>query len=532
MDARMKSKTINKLAAALLLISLGLGALVAGWMDPAAFWTGWAAAAFLLMLCIALVWAGWRLAGGGRALAWMVILAFALRLGGGLLLEWGLPRFGYIEKHQLAGYVFADSYARDNQAFTLAQSDRSLGAAFTQEFVTDQYGGLLSLSALVYRYLSPDEHRPYLILILSAGVAAFGIPFLYAAVRRRWGEKVARLAGWILVLYPESVLLGASQMREPYLITFSAIAFWSVVAWPQRRAWAGMAASLAGLLLFSSRAAIPVAGVCAVWFLLERFRPAGAPEEPARPGSRPWRGLAWLGVALAVVAVAAVSWKWLLGNFAWDAYQTTSNSYWVKYILDSLPASLRETLRIPFLVGYGLAQPVLPAALMDPAPLLWQVVGVLRAAGWYALAPFLIYSVLAAFKTEDKGERRVMLWFAIVALAWVVISSFRAGGSQWDNPRYRTILLPWMALLAGWAYAWAQAHKDPWLARILAVEGIFLLFFTEWYFSRYSNNLIPRLPFGVMVGLIVVLSLGVVVGGWFWDRSRGQRSLTQPPEPL
>jgi peptidoglycan/LPS O-acetylase OafA/YrhL len=173
----------------------------------------------------------------------------------------------------------------------------------------------------------------------------------------------------------------------------------------------------------------------------------------------------------------------------------------------------------------------MPAALVDPAPLIWRIVGILRAAGWYALAPFLIYSILAAFKVQDKGERQEMLWFAGVALVWVVVSSFRAGGSQWDNPRYRTILLPWMALLAGWAYTWARARLDPWLVRILAVEGIFLLFFTEWYFSRYTR-LIPRPPFWVVTGLIVIFSLGVVVGGWLRDRSRSRRALTQPPEPL
>lgn len=514
----------------LILASLGVGAGIASWMDPGSWWAAWIASVPLLLVCFTLMWAVWKLAGAGRILAWMVILAFAIRLATGLLLEWGLPRFGYDESNQKAGYVFADAYGRDHEAFLLAQSGRPLGSAFRQEFVTDQYGGLLSLSALVYRSLSPNVQRPYLILILAAGAAALGVPFFYAAVRRRWGEKAARLAGWILVLYPESVLLGSSQMREPFLISLAAVAFWSVVTWPRRRAWVGLAASLVGLLLISSRAAVPILGVCLVWFLLERFSPPGYPGGGGRQSAHSSRWLIWLGLGLAGVAVAVVSWKWLQANFDWGSYQTMANSYWVKYILEALPESLRKAVQIPFVVGYGLAQPVLPAALVDPAPFIWQSIGILRAAGWYALAPFLVYSLFAAWKAQNTLDRRVLLWFWVITMVWVLVSSYRTGGSQWDNPRYRTMLLPWMALLAGWSYGWARAHRDPWLWRCLAVEGIFLLFFSEWYVSRYTQ-LIPRLPFGVMVAVIVILTLAVIVGGWVSDRFR-RRSLTQPPDPL
>jgi hypothetical protein len=535
MGAKMSSyvKSITFLLAA----SLGIGAILAAWTGTGSFIISWLGCGLLLFICLTLMWASWRAAGGGRLLAWMVILAFALRLAAGLALEWGLPRFGYDEQNQKAGYVFADAYGRDHEALALARSGRSLGAAFSQEFVTDQYGGLLSLSALVYRALSPDAHRPYLILILTAGVAALGVPFFYSAVRRRWGGKTAALAGWVLALYPESILLGSSQMREPFLITFSVIAFWSVIAWPRRRAWVGGIASLAGLLLFSYRAAAPIIGLCAVWCLLEfTCRSKWVSHSDAAKGlprrSIRWSWLLGLGVVLAGIGVAAASWAWLVGNFDWDSYQTMTNSYWMTYILGSLPPRLAEIGRLPFVVVYGMAQPVLPAAFLDPAPLIWQVIGVLRALGWYALAPFLIYSVLAALRSQgvtlrpqDVADRRILLWFSIVAVVWVVISSYRAGGSQWDNPRYRTMLLPWMAFLAGWSYTWARTRRDPWLLRFLAVEGVFLLFFSEWYVSRYTK-LIPRLPFTVMVVVIIVLSLAILLGGWAWDRFRPKRSLT------
>ena len=104
-------------------------------------------------------------------------------------------------------------------------------------------------------------------------------------------------------------------------------------------------------------------------------------------------------------------------------------------------------------------------------------------------------------------------------IVWVVLSSARGGGDVWDNPRYRTIFLPWLALLGAWAWRWAVEHKDAWLPRLLAVEAIFMLFFTQWYMSRYLR-LWRKLPFWQMVIAIVVVS-GVVFGGsWLWDRRR------------
>jgi len=71
--------------------------------------------------------------------------------------------------------------------------------------------------------------------------------------------------------------------------------------------------------------------------------------------------------------------------------------------------------------------------------------------------------------------------------------------------------------LAAWAISWARARQDRWLGRWLLIEGIFLGFFTEWYISRYYS-FIGNLPFWLMVLLIIVLSAGVLVGGWLWDR--------------
>jgi hypothetical protein len=210
---------------------------------------------------------GWRRPGAGLDDA----LAFLLRLAAGIGLSTALPHWGYPKAEQQAGYLFKDAYNRDYQAWSLAQSSQPLWASFREEFVTDQYGGVLALSALVYRYISPDAHRPFLILILGAFVFALGVPFLVQAARLRWSARIAVLAGWIYVLYPDAIFFASAQMREPFLIGLAAVAFWGVLAWNRRRsaAAAALGISLLVMALISSRVAGAVAGFLGLLFLLE-----------------------------------------------------------------------------------------------------------------------------------------------------------------------------------------------------------------------------------------------------------------------
>ena len=104
-------------------------------------------------------------------------VSFALRLVIGIILFAALPVYGYDEAPPNNGYLYLDAYARDTDAWQLASSGDSLLSAFQNEFRTDQYGGLLSLSAAIYRTFSPDAHRPLLILILTSFFTALGFPF-------------------------------------------------------------------------------------------------------------------------------------------------------------------------------------------------------------------------------------------------------------------------------------------------------------------------------------------------------------------
>lgn len=503
----MRKRLIFSLLSALL-----IGALVSALSIGTDFWRGWLAAGLLAFVCVLALVGAWRWAGGGRALAWMVALAFVLRLGVGMGASLAVQVYGYDEKVQKAGYLFSDAYTRDLDAWALAQSDKPAWSSFGQDFVSDQYGGAIALSTTLYRALSPDAHRRFLILILTAALPALGLVFLRQAVSRRWGQAVGDTAGWLMALYPEGILLGAAQLREPFLIGLACTAFWAVFAWRdnRRRALAVFAAVMLLMALFSWRVAAAVLGVLLIFAWLEYLD-----DLP----SRRWKTAGWIGLGAAALLVAALSWGWMASASAWDAALTQSGSGWIQKIIKEIGGGLR----VPFLTVYGLAQPVLPAILVDDAAAVWKVIGLLRAAGWYALAPFLLYAFFACFKAQPARDRRLLVGAAAAVLLWLVISSARAGGDQWDNPRYRTIFLPWMALLAAWGWHWARTTRDIWLKLWIGAEVIFVTFFTAWYISRYTG-LFGRLPFWVMVGLILALSAALMLLGWWWGQHR--RGLT------
>lgn len=529
-------------------VSLALGAGLSA-LQPGDWVIGGLAFSFVFLLSFSALTMAVRWGGGGRILAWMVAIAFVLRLAVSVGLYLALPVDGYDEPDDNAGYVFTDAHRRDNQSWELADSGGRIINAFSQKYAYDQYGGLLAFGALAYRYLSPDVQRPLLLVLLSAFVAALGIPFLWKAASLQWNEKLAQAAGWIFALYPESVLLGGAAMREPYLMTFSAFVLWGFVEWHLRAersdpnggrsrhlpdlpsksravpgsAWIWLGLGLLGMLLVSPPVALVTLVTLAGWIFFS-----------SENGRVPW----W---AIAVILVLFVAGLFLLsavvnregnlgggtpvgvlGSFLrevnkWGMHQIESGSGWVQKLFDEMPA----WMRLPFVMLYGVFQPVLPAALVEPTTLTWRILGILRAAGWYALLPALLFAGLAGAGSGSARERKVWLWLWAVAWTWVLFTALRGGGDQWDNPRYRTILFLWQALLAGQAWVWWRETRNPWFTRVLLGELAFLMVFSQWYASRYFHWG-GQMGFGGMVGLILGLWAVIGVGGWWWDR-RGSR---------
>lgn len=512
---------------------LPLGALAAAilaFASPGNFWMGWLAYCALLIPGLFLLVLAWRRAGSERFVFWAMGLALFLRLAAALTFSTLLPLIGYETDEQNAGYVFTDAFRRDTQAWELARSEDSLLEAFNQKHYSDQYGGLLALSALTYRTLSPEAHRPLLITLLAALTAALGVPFFWRAARRVAGNRSARLAVWIFALYPESILQGSAQMREPFLITFVSLAFCGLLEWQvsRRRDWLWVVIGLAGMLLVSPGIALVTLIILAGWLWLSQ-------EERRIPW--PAIGAAALLFVLALIIVGA-SWEslrsvqgngplgiaagWFERAVKWQREVTAGSSGIVQLLFRRLPG----WIQMPFVAIYGITQPVLPAVFIEPTLPVWRVLGILRAAGWYILLPGLMYAPIVAGSRPGVGlepqKRRAWLWLAAVAWVWILVASLRAGGDQWDNPRYRVILLAFQSLLAAEAWFHWRASGNAWMKRILAVEGISILVIGYWYVTRYLN-LFVHLGVRNTLAIAIALAMLVFAGGWLWDRWRAGR---------
>ncbi|HHH82170.1 MAG TPA: hypothetical protein ENL35_04195, partial [Chloroflexi bacterium] len=149
--------------AALLVLLDGAGATLGGWFGYAV----------VLAVGASILWGGYHWIAqepGSRSALAPAVIAWAVRLVVGLTLLRALPLFGYDEAPQQAGYVFRDAFHRDRRAWELAQAGQPL-QAFGDASGTDQYGGLLFLSAGLYRILGFGVHRPMLVAGLGAAVS-------------------------------------------------------------------------------------------------------------------------------------------------------------------------------------------------------------------------------------------------------------------------------------------------------------------------------------------------------------------------
>ncbi len=504
-------------------VSMAIGAFLSI-LQPGTRANGFILFSLLLFVGISLLCLFARWVDSGKMVLVMTLLAFGLRLIGGVAFYNLLPLFGYDDLDDQAGFIYTDAHRRDSQAWELATSDDPILDAFSSKFSTDQYGGLLAFGALAYRYLSPDSHRPFVLVLITAFIAALGLPCLWKSIRELWSEKVAKSSGWIYVLYPECILLGGTVMREPYLITLSTFALLGFVTWTyrsDRSGWYWLGSGLLGMLLISPVAFLMTTIILGGWLYFENKT-----EIPSR-----WMIIGTLIVF--VVGIAILSGALLrqgqlsnnspfgiLGGYLrdavnWDVYQLERGSGWVQKLFEEMP----EILHLPFVVIYGIFQPVLPAALVEPTTSIWQTIAIIRSMGWYILLPLLVLSFVASYPRGSQEFRRLWLWLSLVTWFWIIFAALRGGGDQWDNPRYRTILFLWQAILAGNVWVWWRASRNPWVFRVLAMEAVFLIIFGQWYLSRYLH-LGNRLEFSLIVTIILLLWMIIFLVGWLWDRGR------------
>ena len=496
-------------------------------LQPGPWWIGWLGFSILLLAGLALLAAVWHWAGGGASMEWMIGLALVLRLAAGLATYLALPIDGHNVPDDKAGYVFTDAHRRDDQAWELAQSGKTLFAAFDKTYYTDQYGGLLALSALTYKVFSPDMHRPLMIVLLAALAAALGMPFLLRATQLLWNDRLAAAATWLAVLYPESLLTGGAQMREPFLLTFISMALWGFAEWIQadeRKGWVWIGAGLLGMLLVSPAIGLATVVLLGGWLWLR-----GEHRRLPWPVLAALAGVVLLGLLFLAWSVSrqhdfnasspvGVILNWMRGSVKWVIYELERGSGQIQNVF----SKMNPLAQFLFVVGYGIAQPVLPPAFFAPTTLTWHVIAVFRALGWYLVLPLLLYAPIAAWRAREAGERRTWLWLTSFSWVWILICAIRAGGDQWDNPRYRLIFFGVEALAAGYAWIYWRERRDPWLPRIVALEVACVVLFGQWYIARYYLIGI-HLPIMVVLALALAFTACILIGGWLWDGIRARK---------
>lgn len=496
--------------------------------------SAWFAYIVLCALCAFTLFIAWRRVTLGNAPPWLVFAigsAITVRLLVGIGFNYVLPIVGYETRHQKAGYFFPDAYSRDRESWRLADSGKPLTSAFTASTETDQYGGLVFLSAAIYRGLCPEVRRPILVLVLTAMVSALAVLFTWGFANIAFNSQAAAIAAWGVALYPEAVLLGASQMREPFLIMGIALTLFGYALARIGSFRSGVVGILMGVLLtlFIS----PPFGVLAlgivgtVWLWESRVD---------------WRRTTWVLVLLALLALVTMS----LVVKAWSEIQDSPTSgvgellsWWIsagaryelhKLVMDSgmvqhLFSLTPEWAHIPMATGNGLVQPFLPAALMDNTGTVFaRVIVIWRSVGWFALLPFLIYAFFAALRRV--GLRKLQAYLALLVWGTALLTSYRAAGDQWDNVRYRAVLLAAQTTLAGWAWTHSRRTGSPWLRRTIVVVVVATLLFIQWYAGRYYHT--PSLNLYItlsVLGVFIVLYLAGVVFLDLW-RARQVHRLT------
>jgi len=476
------------------------------------FWGTWLLTSLLFMILFALR----RKFNETRFTTWLIVLSLILRLGLGMATTFNLINWKYDQDHYQKGYLFKDAHIRDSQSWDLAFSDRPIWQAFTSDFFADQYGGLLATSAIIYRFLSPTNHFQINIIFLVAIVNVIGLLFLSRGLRIKEDDgklsTVSKLILLIYAFYPEAILYSASQMREPLLIGFSAIMFWVIfekgLSLRKRIFLFSLVSAL--LLLVSFKIGLFIIFSFLLWSLFQ-------------PYARENRHLRSKAILIPIILVGMVPFifaiKWVVEAGKWDAYLLERSSGFVQYIV----SVIGKRFRLPFATLYGLFQPVLPAALIEPAKPFWTSLNSLRALGWYLLMPALIYGLVYFFREKDRQKKWVFLMIWGLSIFWIILSSTRAGGDMWDNPRYRLSFLIFIATAASNAAVFGWKTRDHWLKRIILGEIVFLLFFTQWYLSRYFR-IFENLPFFRMVIILLFIFALIVISGIFYEIRRKKES--------
>ncbi len=489
--------------------------------------------AFLVIFLVGIIFlaGSYLLTRGEKVPEWLwglTIGAILLRLLVGL--AWGelLPRYGYGSTVEKAGYVMKDAYTRDMLAWKLAKGHDPLWRAFFETKAGDQYGGLLFISALVYRTLGAGTFRPLLMVALAAIFSGLAVVFSWTFTRRIWGADAGTAAAWIIALYPEAVLLSSSQMREPFIVTLAAFAFYELTLYFQTRErmtmlWIVMAL-FASVLISPPLAALILVALMAMALVFK----ANTRSMARRIHSREF----WMSLVVIMLIIAAGLWMawtelapkgtsnlvdlgsvWMRRAAVYQSHLSQQASGWLQREFNKLP----EIFHIPVLIFYGVLRPFLPAALVAYRLPLWYGISIWRALGWTLLLVSLIYATIRLLM--DPPHKNRTLSRIICGLVWfgMILASMRGGGDDWDNPRYRLVFLTLQAGLVAWVWCEQRMRVSPGLRRAMISAALFMGWFLPWYVRRYKGFYWEVISIYHTIGLAIATVILFLI--WDWART-------------
>jgi len=496
---------------------------------------GWESFFIATILAGGILLLAWRLFGKTALPKWLLFLllgAALLRLVLGVVWFRVLPVGGYDSPAERKGYVMADAFNRDRAAWQMAHSKKPLTKAlmaFRNFKKYDQYGGMLVISALVYRVTGTQTHQPLLMVVVTAAFSSLAVLLCWVFARTAWGDKVANVSAWGIALYPEAVLLGSSQMREAFFIPLVMAAFYGLLLYISHHNWRNLLWALLalGLILpFSPPIAALTLGfmvfmvlVTGDWHVLRQHKLWVIFASLALIASL-GTFLAWKSYAPEGVSdpLALLKW-WFRISSTMQARLTLLDSGWIQKIFASTP----DWMHMPLMLLYGVVRPFLPAALVDIyGQPVWRWISIWRSIGWAILLGFLLVVPFQAF-TRNARERhpRLAINRALFLIVWlaILLASFRGGADMWDNPRYRAIFAGLQVMLAAWVWVNRRDFGSGWFRRVFVGLGLGLAWFIPWYLRRARLIDWPLDDFFLTLGIGLASALCYMI----WDVVRVKR---------
>jgi hypothetical protein len=498
------------------------------WSNLLVFSLPMIAAAALIEICNRLFLPG---AGGAfaRTCAWW---AFGLRTGFLIVAPILMLLWGYPSDRNRLGLLETDSINATETAWRAAQAGAPVFAAWHRAS-GDNTGGITVMGVTVFRLISRDRERTLLLGLVAAALTSLTVIAAFRLAAGLFSAGAAKFAALIAAVYPEAVLLGSTHQQLGYLALLTGFGLLAVAGivlnrpWnegepglPKRRNAVLLLIAVVGLGIFTSYQftilGVIIGGAFAVWL-----------ADPRKKIGR-WVWIAAGAILAALVVVSVLSALDIVPSdydYLFSQYQYLYGMALEEFnkmtaagggdLFQTVLATMNKGAAFLLAALYGLAQPVLPAAvghrnLSAQGGFFWQLLGIYRSLGWYLVLPLLIYGTFKSLR--GFLSRRVETILMLIFWFGAVIGSYRAFGDQWDNPRYRLFVFVPMALLAAWGWVTQRERNDPWFPRIVVPFATATVGLTVWYFLRdYAMLPLPVIPSIAGLGLLTVAAFVLAV---------------------